>query len=151
LLLFLILTPCQNSRIHFRYPDRIHHSEHILPRRHQHPDPRDDDRERITRARQAADALFTSKPPVGGPSAPDTAPADPSARKPRVLQIIPSPAIRAEEVKAPASPEPQTMPAIPESHFPRIRTWVKYGITVSQVAKVYGADLDEIERILRKA
>lgn len=122
-----------------------------MPSRQQHPDPRDDDRERITRARQAADALFTSKPPVGRPSVPDTAPADPSARKPRVLQIIPPPAIRVEEVKAPASPEPQTMRAIPRSHFPRIRSWLKYGMTVPQVAKVYGADVGEIERILRKA
>jgi hypothetical protein len=119
--------------------------------RQQQPPHRDDDRERITRARQAAETLFTAKPPVSGPSGPDTASADPPARKPRVLQIIPPPAIRVEEVKAPASPEPQTMPTIPQSHFPRIRTWVKYGMTVSQVAKVYGADLDAIERILRKA
>ncbi len=42
------------------------------------------------------------------------------------------------------------MAAIPVSHFPRIRSWVKYGMTVTQVAEVYGAVLDEIERILRK-
>jgi hypothetical protein len=28
---------------------------------------------------------------------------------------------------------------------------VKYGMTVAQVAKVYGAAVDEIERVLRKA
>jgi hypothetical protein len=33
----------------------------------------------------------------------------------------------------------------------RIRTLVKYGMTVAQVAKVYGAGVGEIERILRKA
>jgi hypothetical protein len=30
-------------------------------------------------------------------------------------------------------------------------TLVKYGITAAQVADVYGAGLDEIERIIRKA
>jgi hypothetical protein len=42
------------------------------------------------------------------------------------------------------------MAAIPESHFPRIRAWVRYGMTLPQVADVYGADIAEIERILRK-
>jgi hypothetical protein len=60
------------------------------------------------------------------------------------------PAIRLEEVKAPVSREPQRKSAIPRSHFPRIRTWVKYGMTITQVAEVYGADIGEIERILGK-
>jgi hypothetical protein len=133
----------------FDIANRNHYSGHILLRRQQHPDPRGDDRERITRARQAAEALFTSKPPVSKPSVPETASPDPPPqRKPRVLRIIAPPAIRLEEVKAPVSPEPQTMPAIPRSHFPRIRTWVKYGMTISQVAEVYDADTAQIERIL---
>jgi len=37
------------------------------------------------------------------------------------------------------------------SQFARIRTWVKYGMTVSQVAQVYKVTVEEIERILRKA
>jgi len=43
------------------------------------------------------------------------------------------------------------MPEIPASQFARIRTWVKYGMTVFQVAQVYGVTVEEIERILRKA
>ena len=34
---------------------------------------------------------------------------------------------------------------------PRIRTLIKYGMTVAQVAEVYGAAVSEVERILRKA
>ena len=119
--------------------------------RRQHPHPRGDDRERIIRARQAAEALFTSKPPVSRPSFPDTAPADQSARKPRVLRIISPPAIRVEEVNASVSAEPQTTPAIPHSQLARIRSWVKYGRTLPQVAEVYRVPVGEIERLLRKA
>jgi len=112
---------------------------------------RGDDRKRISRARQAAEALFTVKPAVSTPSVSDTAPADQSARKPRVLRIIsPAPA-RHEELETPVDPEPHTTPAIPAADFARIRTWVKYGMTVPQVARVYGVVAGEIERILRQA
>jgi hypothetical protein len=38
---------------------------------------------------------------------------------------------------------------IPQSQFARIRTLAKYGMTVLQVAQVYGVAVGEIERILR--
>jgi hypothetical protein len=116
--------------------------------------PRGDDLEQITRARQAAEALFTSKPP---PVSMPTIPASPtmterSTRKPRVLPILSSAApVRHEERETPAAPEPQTTREIPRSQFVRIRTLVKYGMTVAQVAKVYGVAADEIARILRRA
>ena len=50
-----------------------------------------------------------------------------------------------------AAPEPQTMREIPRSQFPRIRTWIKYGMSVAQVAQVCGVSASEIERILGKA
>jgi hypothetical protein len=89
-------------------------SEQILLSRQQQPDPRNDDHERITRARQAAEALFTSKPPVSGPSVPNSAPANQPTRKPRVLQIISQPAAPSHhgEVKPPVSREPQTTRAM---------------------------------------
>ena len=118
----------------------------------QQPHPRGDDHERITRARQKAEALFTSKPPVSGPSVPASPPADQSLRKPRVLRTIsPVAPVRHEELETPVNPEPHTTPEIPASDFARIRTWVKYGMTVSQVAKVYGVVAGEIERILHQA
>ena len=68
-----------------------------------------------------------------------------------MLGISPSAPNRLAEVKAPVSPEPQTPREIPRSQFPRIRSWVEYGMTAAQVAEVYGAAVDEIERILREA
>jgi len=119
-----------------------------LLRRQQQPDPPGDDHERITRARQAAEALFTPKPPVSRASVSNAAPAELPPRKPRVLRVLSQPAIRLEKVKGPVRREPQTTPAVPRSHFRRIRTWVKYGMTITQIAQVYGVDIGEIERIL---
>ncbi len=119
----------------------------MLNRQH-HPHPRGDDREQITRARQAAEALFTSKSPETRHAVPDTAPPGPPTRKPRVLQIIAAPPERGEEVKAAATSEPQPSREVSKSDFSRIRTWVKYGMTVRQVAEFYGAEMDDIERII---
>jgi len=116
--------------------------------------PRGDDRERISRARQAAEAVFRSKPPVGEPSALESPPPGDhqSARKPRVLRIISPPApVRHEEVAAPVSREKRAKPNIPVSQIARIRAWTKYGMTVSEVAAVYGVAASEIERILGRA
>lgn len=117
--------------------------------RQQQPDHRGDDRERISRARQAAEALFTLKPPVSPPAVQQIAPAGPSARKPRVLRIIPPSApARHDKPETPVAP-----PAveIPPAHVARIRSWVKYGMKVAQVAQVYGVPVGEIERLLGKA
>jgi hypothetical protein len=104
--------------------------------RQQQPHPRSDDRERMTRAREAAEALFTVKPPVSEPLG---APADQSARKPRVLRITsPAAPVRHKEIETPIVPEQQTTRDIPRSQLARIRTLVKYGMTVSQVAEVCG-------------
>jgi hypothetical protein len=129
----------------------VHRSEHILLTRQQYPHPRGDDREQIARARQAAEALFTSKSPETRPTVPDAAPPASSARKPRVLQIISTPTKRDEQDNATVTSEAQPTLKIPRSHFSRIRTWLKYGMTVRQIAEVYGADVTELERILRKA
>jgi hypothetical protein len=124
----------------------------LLNHRQQQQPPHGDDRERITSARQAAEALFTPKPPPIDLSTSDPAPsAERPARKPRVLSILSPPPVRNEEVAAPANPEPRTTRQIPRSHHARIRTWVKYGLTVPQVAEVYGVAVGVIERILRGA
>jgi hypothetical protein len=120
----------------------------LLSRRHLHP--RGDDHERITRARQAAEALFAPKPQVIGPSVSTPLPsADQSARKPRVLASSPPPApLEVEEVGTPVNPEKQVRPEILVSKFAHIRTLVKYGMTVSQVAEVYGVAVGAIQRVL---
>ena len=87
---------------------------------------------------------------VNGPSDPASPPADRPARKPRVLAIAPVASVRHEDAETPVIPEPQATRAIARSQFARIRTLVKYGMTVAQVAEVYGAAVGEIERILHK-
>jgi hypothetical protein len=52
---------------------------------------------------------------------------------------------------APVNPEPRTTRQIPRSQHARIRTWVEYGMTVPQVAEVYGVAVGAIERILRQS
>ena len=119
--------------------------------RQQQPHPRGDDGERGTRARQAAEVLFAPKIQVAEPSVSDPlSSADQPARKPRVLGISSPAPVRLEEVKAPVAPESLTTREIPRSKFARIRGLVKYGMTVSQVAKVYEVAVDNIERILRR-
>ncbi len=109
----------------------------------------DDDREQVTRARVVAEELFSPKQPVTkvvvlrNPS-----PVERLLRKPRILTISPAVPIRQETVEGPGRLK-KTEIAV--SQFDRIRTWVKYGMTVPQVARVYGVAVEEIERILPKA
>lgn len=119
--------------------------------REQHPHPRNDDHERIIRARQTAEALFKSNQSVKTPPVPETTPSDQAARRPRVLQIVsPSASVRRTEPERSAIP-PLAARQIPYSQFGRIRAWVKYGMTAAQVAQVYRVAVSEIERILGKA
>jgi hypothetical protein len=114
-------------------------------KRSQH-DLRDDQREGITIARKAAEALFTARPKVPEELTPEgSAP----ARKPRVLPIVPAAPGRDEELEKSSSPKQTSKIARPQ--FARIRTLVRYGMTARQVAEVYGVALGEIERILRVA
>ena len=109
---------------------------------------RSDVRERIGQARQAAEALFT-KPRVAMPSVSELSKTAKTARKPRVLPMI-SPLVpvlpdEAETAIAPSPPAGE----IPRSQLARIRGWVRYGMTIAQVAQVYGVAVTEIEGILR--
>jgi hypothetical protein len=61
-----------------------------------------------------------------------------------VLGVSPVALVRHEEVKAQVGPDPQTAREIPLAQFARIRTWVKYGLSM-------GLPSATIERRLRKA
>jgi hypothetical protein len=112
-----------------------------------------DNSERIARARQAAEGLFTPKSPrvmpsnslpvLGGGPSPD----------PQHSEEVAKAAARPEGTAAPpidTSP-PSARSTIPASQVARIRVWVKYGMTVSQVAEVFGVPAGEVERVLRRA
>ena len=68
-----------------------------------------------------------------------------------MLPILSPAPVRDEEVAAPVDPEPRTTREIPRSHHARIRTWVQYGLTIPQVAEVYGVAVGVIERIFRQS
>jgi hypothetical protein len=120
----------------------------LLNSRQRQSHPRGEDRERITRARKVAEALFTSKPSTNPPSVPEVAA---ERRKPRVLQIVlPKLDDRSEASEVAPVTSESSARKIRRSEFARIRTWVKYGMTAVQVAQVYGVAITDIERILRK-
>jgi hypothetical protein len=105
------------------------------------------------RARQAAEALFAPKRRDAEPAAPAIRPAtaQPAPTPPRPPQ---PPSVDREPRREPAtasSGRATAKPEIPPVHLTRIRTWLKYGMTIGEVANVYGVEIGEIERILRKA
>jgi hypothetical protein len=66
------------------------------------------------------------------------------------LPILPGP-IRQKTADASVGPEQPAAPEIPVNKRSRVRTLVKYGMSVSQVADLYRVPVATIERILRKA
>jgi hypothetical protein len=111
--------------------------------------PREDERERITNARRAAEALFTTKRQVTKQSVADPlSSVSQSEHKPRVLKALSRDPVSHQEGNAPSGSEHRITAEIPSSLFPRIRAWVKYGVTAAQVAGMYGVTVDVIERIL---
>jgi hypothetical protein len=120
--------------------------------RQQQPYPQGDDRERVAKARQAAEALFAARPVVDEPSvAEDAASPDQAPRKPRVLSVVPPVQVRPERREPPPRRAKRPSRGIPRSQYSRIRTWVEYGMTASEVAEVYDTAVGEIERILSAA
>jgi hypothetical protein len=111
---------------------------------------RGDDRKQIVRARQAAEALFTSKQDVTEQPLSELSQA-PHPRKPRILPILPLAPIRQETVDAPATPDHRHAPKIPVKKRARVRTLVKYGMSPSQVADLYRVPIETIELILQNA
>ena len=119
----------------------------MLNSRQRQPRLHGEDGERITRAREAAEALFMPKPPANPPSVREPAS---EMRKPRVLQVISAAPNRNDAPEAPpVASEPSTR-EIPPAEFARIRAWVKYGMTAAQAAQVYRVSVTDIERILHK-
>ena len=96
------------------------------------------------RARQAAEALFTPKPET------QQSVSEPSQAPDRRKPILPTAPIRQKIVDGPVSPEPLASPEIPVKKLTRLRTLVKYGMSISQVADLYRVPVETIEQILRK-
>lgn len=119
-------------------------------------------REKISRARQAAEELFKSPPHIVEDEPPQSAsPAAPAAqrqqrRQPRIFTLPPrlptSPEVD-QPANAPASQEAavkRPRATVPPSQFERVRALATYGMTTQQVADLYGVRIEEIDRILKK-
>jgi hypothetical protein len=80
--------------------------------------PREDERERITSARRAAEALFTTKRQVTTQSVSDPLPSvSQSEHKPRVLKALSPVPVGHQEGNAPVDFKHQITPEIPSSQF----------------------------------
>jgi hypothetical protein len=121
------------------------------------------DRERVNRARQAAEDLF--KPtqqntvadlPTSAPNAAATAEQRPR-RQPRIF-AVPAQVPKSAQVELPVEPKRirrQTTTrresgAVPTSQMGRVRALTRYGMTRAQVAELYGVTVHEIERIISR-
>jgi hypothetical protein len=107
------------------------------------------DRERANKARQAAEALFAPKPQESK-ERDSSAPSPAERRAPARHEVLPTPA-RNQPDAALAGGAPSAGLAIPPAHVARIRTWLRYGMTIADVAAVYGVGVGDIERFLGNA
>ena len=119
-------------------------------------------REKISRARQAAEDLFKPARPnadaeTTGPVPNGGAPHEPEPRRqPRIFtappRLPPNP-----KVEPPVAAQPirqrtvakQSTRTVPPSQIGRVRTLATYGMTPVQVADLYGVTVAEIDRILK--
>jgi hypothetical protein len=109
-----------------------------------------DNRDPIITARQAAEALFAQRPDVTEQAVSN--PAQPSnAHKPQILPALAPAPVRRDPTYAVKASAPPPVLRIPARKSARIRTLVKYGMTVGQVAEVYGMPVETVERLLRKS
>lgn len=117
-------------------------------------------RDKVNRARQAAEQLFKPTAPntardLPSPTGNNGGPAEPGRRQPRVFAMPPRVPANAEP-ENPARPQPAPRPtvvrrrtaSVPPSQFGRVRALATYGMTLEEVADLYGATVDEIARIL---
>lgn len=119
-------------------------------------------REKITRARQAAEDLFKRVQPnadveTAGPLPNgDTTHEQEPRRQPRIFTAPPrlppnpkvEPPVAAQPIRQRAVAK-QTTRTVPPSQIGRVRTLATYGMTPVQVADLYGVTVAEIDRILR--
>jgi len=118
-------------------------------------------RERINRARQAAEDLFKPPQQAASPelaSLPNGASAGPQARRqPRVFTLPPRP-LPSAKAEPPPEPKPTRRKKAPRRHtdaiassqLGRVRALANYGMTRAQVAELYGVTIEEIDRIVEQ-
>jgi len=119
-------------------------------------------REKVSRARQAAEDLFKRGQPNADAEVTGSAPRDTMTtgqeprRLPRIFAVQPRLPPNSQ-VEVPVAAEPIRRKAVarrpsitvPPSQIGRVRALATYGMTPAQVAELYGVTADEIDRILK--
>ena len=118
-------------------------------------------REKIIRARRAAEDLFkkaqqTSSPEFTAPASGTSSTGQRARRQPRVLTIAP-PTVPSAKTEMPADQKRirrekapgQHTGIVPSSQTGRVRALTTYGMSRAQVAKLYGVTIKEIDRIIK--
>ena len=126
--------------------------EHPLPNDRQLTKARDD-REQVSKVREAAEALFARKAQAERTEAPTSLPvaSKQARREPRIFAMPVAGNFREEVVHQKPKPETSRRRVkVPIAQHDRIRTLVMYGITSAEVADLYGVPLNVIERIVGK-
>jgi hypothetical protein len=123
------------------------------------------DREKLSSAREAAEALFRPKAQSEDRGIPDAGPTTSSTeegpgRTPRVFAMPQAPHVKPlpDETHEPPAVAPapkrkraqvkRRSTAVPKSHHARTRTLTTYGMSREQAAEHYGVGVGETERIL---
>jgi hypothetical protein len=115
-------------------------------------------RDKIDRARQAAEALFKptgeAREPLQAVENTAGSPEQQPRRQPRIFAVPPRmPSTTEAEMPpkpkpSPREPATRRRGAVPPSQIGRVRALATYGMTTAQVAELYGVTVDEIERVL---
>jgi hypothetical protein len=120
-------------------------------------------RDKINRARQAAEDLFkpaertTPAELLHGASDAASPAGQQHRRQPRIFTIPPRAPVsapdetpdRPKRIPRKAAPRRETV-SVPPSQEGRVRALTSYGMTRAQVAELYGVTVEEIERIVRR-
>jgi hypothetical protein len=107
--------------------------------------------EPISKAREAAEALFRPKQQLAVD--PSNEPASAGSEIQRTPRIIPIPAAEPhrEAIAKPRTPRREAgsrIHKIPKSDYGRVRALAGYGMTLEQVAALYGVPTTNVERIV---
>jgi hypothetical protein len=118
------------------------------------------DREQVNRAREAAEALFAPKKQVERTEVPTSTPIappqieHPASRTPRIIAI--SATTPAAVIVGPSTdPKPKSRRQssrrrvkVPATQHVRVRTLASYGMTLAEIADLYGVPVDVIDCIV---
>jgi hypothetical protein len=104
--------------------------------------PNNQENAQASTARRAAEALFTPKQ-----DAQSLEPDSVATRKSRILAALAP--VKLEVTSAAEKPKPESYHAMPKSQIGRLRTWLKYGMTLRQAADAWGVSVSELKHAIR--